>query len=396
MSTRRPWPQRLRAPPVEPVDARRDQLRRMQHILVVMQENRSYDHYFGRYPQGDGLDNAGDPCLPAADPDAPCVRPHRLRSFMEGGLDVPRHAFADLHGCYDGGRMDGFVRVSGPVAMGYYERADLPFYWELAAEGVLLDRYFASVMGPTLPNRLFWVSGTSAGLRDDPSLHEMVLGGLRFSQPTIFDQLTERGISWRFYAGDLSESLLDLTKQLLFCPLLWFPRFLQSPRLRAGIVPLATLFSDLRTGRLPQVAFVSPPVSRSEHPPMSVREGMWYVQQIVTALRTSPVWSTSVLLWTYDECGGFYDHVPPPQVDAFGLGMRVPAVLLSPLLPGGWVDHSVYEHVSILRMIQERFGLGPLTERNRTARSLAEVLLHAPWRPSPPGGVAHQPRRATT
>lgn len=356
-------------PSVSPV------LRRVEHFVVVVQENRSFDQYLGWFPGADGIDPESV-CLPSGQAGEPCVRPYRFRSFMEGGLESPDHSFEAMHAAYDGGRMDGFVRVSGPVSMGYYGKSDLPYYAELAAEGVLLDRYFSSVMGPTLPNRLFLVSGTSAGLRNDPTLHEVVLGGLEFSQPTLFDQLEEHHISWRFYAGDLSDRFLDLAKQMLFCPLLWFPRFVHDRRLRDRIVPLSAYFDDVRRGRLPQVAFLAPSLLQSEHPPTSVREGMWYVKSVVDTLRKSPAWRTALFVWTYDECGGFYDHVSPPQVDAFGLGMRVPAVLLSPLVAGGRVDHVPLEHVSILRMIQERYGLPLLTERSRRAHSLAEVLGH--------------------
>jgi phospholipase C len=345
-------------------------LARVRHLVVLVQENRSFDHYFGWFPGADGLARRAPRALPGRD--GRPVAPYRLRRYDEGGPASPDHSFAAMHEAYDGGRMDGFARVSGRVAMGYYTEDDLPYYWRLAREGVLLDRYFSSVMGPTLPNRLYLVSGTSAGMRDDPSLHDVVLGRVRLEQETLFDQLQVRGITWRYYVGDEIDHFDGIARLLLFCPLLWFPRFARDPALRQRIVPLGRYFEDVRQGALPEVAFLSPTAAESEHPPFSVRAGMRYVEAAVEALRASPVWSRSVVVWTYDECGGFYDHAPPPQVDALGLGMRVPAVVLSPLLPApGRVDHGTYEHVSVLRLIQDRYGLAPIGSRLGSASSLA-------------------------
>jgi phospholipase C len=350
-------------------------LARMKHIVVVMQENRSFDQYLGLFPGADGLSQRHLEALP--NPYGRPVAPYHFTRYDVGSVESPNHSFAGMHAAYDRGLMDGFVRESGALTMGYYTEADLPFYWRLAREGVLLDAYFSSVMGPTLPNRLYLVSGTSAGLRDDPTLHELVLGSVSMEQPTVFDQLEASGVSWRFYVGDELDHFDGIARLLLFCPLLWFPRFVRNPSLRANIVPVGRYFQDVAQGTLPQVAFLAPSALESEHPPVDVRLGMAYVERAIEALRASAAWPGCVVVWAYDEAGGFYDHVPPPQVDAMGLGMRVPAVVLSPLLERtGVVDHRTFEHVSVLRLVQDRYALGPLPVTRRAA-SLAELFAGA-------------------
>ena len=304
-------------------------------------------------------------------PDGSCVAPYHFSSPIEGGLNRPNHSWDAIHAEWDDGRMDGFVKVNGRLTMGYYLKQDLPYYWKLASDSVLCDHFFCSVLGPTLPNRLYLVSGTSAGLMNDPA----VTASTTFSQKTLFDQLEGAGISWRYYVGDYSSTAPIIAKELLMCPLLWFPRIMNNPAMAQNIVPLSQFFTDLATRHLPQVSFLAPGALDCEHPPDDIRVGMRYIESVVESLKTSSYWPEAAFVLNYDEGGGFYDHVPPPQVDAFGLGMRIPAMVASPWVKPGHINHLTFDHTSVMKMIQDRFDLGYLTIRNQTMHSLSNVFV---------------------
>lgn len=381
--------------------------RALEHFVVVMQENRSFDQYFGAgFPGADGIPPGA--CLP--DGRGGCVAPYPFPSRRVGSLTRPLHSWQAMHEEWNGGRMDGFVRVNGRLAMGYFTRRDLPGYWRMAEENVLCDRYFSSVMGPTLPNRLYWVSGTSEGLRDDPPR----FAPASFQAETLFDQLERAGLSWRFYVSGAGLGFLErllgaesdlaraaarhlgeegngpvaaeavpvverLLQQLYFCPLFFYPRIMADPVMRSRIVPLHRYYAEARAGRLPAVAFVAPGLLDNEYPPLDPRLGMRFVGSLLAALGRSPAWPRSLFVLSYDEAGGFWDHVPPPQLDEFGLGFRVPAIVASPRLPRpGRVAHDLFDHTSILRAIQERFGLPPLTPRNADPRLASLSVLFDP------------------
>lgn len=342
-----------------------ENLFKIDHFIVATQENRSFDQYFGYYPGVDGIPQ--DACMP--NPDGPCVKPYHFPSPIEGNIDQPNHSWEAIHAEWDNGRMDGFVKVNGSLTMGYYLESDLPYYWKLAQESVLCDHYFCSVLGPTLPNRLYLVSGTSDGLQNDPASLNTA-----FSQATLFDQLLAQGITWRYYVSDYSSLAPTIAKELLMCPLLWFPRIMNDSAMSQNIVPMSHFYTDLAAGNLPQVAFIAPGALDCEHPPDDVQVGMRYVQSMVNALQTSDYWPKSAFILNYDEAGGFYDHVAPRQVDSFGLGMRVPCLVASPWVQPGKINHTTFDHTSVLKMIQQRFGLAPLTSRNRIMNSLAQVF----------------------
>ncbi|MBX5468018.1 MAG: alkaline phosphatase family protein [Firmicutes bacterium] len=340
------------------------------HFVVLTHENHTFDQYFGTFPGADGI----PPRVALPDRAGHLVRPWPIRSPWFNLLHDPDHSWNAIHAAWNQGAMDGFARVNGREALGYYPEAMVLGYWALARRGVLLDRYFCAVLGPTMPNRLFLVSGTSAGVRDDPPL---LPNGRRwrFHQATLFDQLEAAGVSWAYYVRDWRPGLYEWAKSLIMCPLLWFPRFWDRPALRRRIRPAAAFFADLRRGRLPQVAYLAPGWWDSEHPGAFLGPGFRAVSQVVAALEQSRYWSRTLVVLNFDEGGGFYDHVPPPVVDAYGLGMRVPAIVLSPRLSHpGRVDHTVLEHTSVLKTIQRRFGLPPLTVRNREAATLEAVL----------------------
>jgi phospholipase C len=332
------------------------------HFIIVTHENHTFDQYFGHYPGADGIPDG----VVLHDREGKAVSPFPVNSPFFNLLHDPDHSWEAIHREWDYGKMDGFARVNGRIAMGYYPQEAVAPYWRLAQVGVLLDRYFCSVLGPTMPNRLYLVSGTSAGIRDDPPI------GCRwqFHQKTLFDQLESAGVSWSYYVRDYHPRFPAVAKALIMCPLLWFPRFLNRPALRRHLKPYSALWRDLASGQLPQVSFVAPGWWDSEHPGAPIPPGMAEVERMVRAIEKSRYRERTFFLLNFDEGGGFYDHVVPPAVDAWGLGLRVPAIVLAPGLVAGSVDHSVFDHTSVLKTIQDRFGLPPLTRRNLWAKSL--------------------------
>ncbi len=353
----------------------------IEHLVVVMQENHTYDNYFGTYPRGDGLPRGV--CMPL-DPDRKggrCVRPFHIG---DNGI-VPRdldHSRSTYLGQLNGGRMDGFVRAlerrnqDGRLAMAHYDGRDLPYYWNLADEYVLFDRFFSSSGAGSFLNHFYWVAGAPArsGDRISPA-------GVR-GIPTIFDRLEEAGISWKFYVQNYEPRLTYRTvdrfppnraSQVIWVPLLNIPRFIDDPRLNRHIVDLREYYRDAARGRLPAVAFIAPS-GPSEHPPSSVVSGQAFVRTLINQLVASPHWRRSAFLLTYDDWGGWYDHVRPPRVDAHGYGFRVPALLVSPYARRGHVDSVVHDFTSILRFIEDNWRLKPLAQRDRRASSIATGL----------------------
>jgi phospholipase C len=347
----------------------------IRHLITLMQANHSFDNYFGTYPGADGLPKKT--CMPI-DPAVPggrCIRPFRVGNRAVENLgDSPPIARAQ----FNGGRMNGFIRAIArqrgrvePVVMGHYDDRDLPFYWNVADDYVLFDRFFGSAKGGSLTNHMFWVTG-GPGEKQGESIPA---GG--FSAPTIFDRLQAKGVSWKFYVQNHDPRITFRSSrigarggaQLVSVPLLSYARFVDDRRLSSHIVPLEQLSRDMRRGTLPAVSYVVPAGSR-EHPRGSPVAGQALVQTLVNGLVRSRYWTSSAFMWTYDSSGGWYDHVRPPRVDRWGYGFRVPALLVSAYAKRGYVDHSTLDFTSILHFIETNWGLQPLTARDRDARGL--------------------------
>lgn len=356
----------------------------IKHFLVLMQENHSFDNYFGTYPGADGI--PADTCMPV-DPEIPegeCIEPHHL-----GGQPITDllHNMETFERQYRDGAMDGFVsahRESGGseaerisrLAMGYYDERDLPFYWNIADEFVLFDRMFSSAAGGSVWNHMYWVTGTP-GDPDHDSIPEEGFGDL----PTIFDSLEAAGISWKFYVQNYDSTINyrtmehagDKAAQAVFAPILGFDRFLDDPYLFSHIVDIEQYYKDLQEGTLPAVAFMAP-LGSSEHPPGSIQAGAQFVRTLINALMRSDYWEESAFVWTYDDWGGWYDHVSPPQVDAFGYGFRVPGLLVSPYAKKGHIDSTTLDYTSFLKFIEENWGLAPLAQRDAQANNFLSAF----------------------
>lgn len=337
----------------------------IQRIIVLMKENHAFDNYFGTYPGVDGI----PPNVTLPDGSGGTVSPHWLDATSTPDLPHDRQA---MIGAYDNGSNDGFAAVAnaagsglGNVSVGYYDYRELAGYWGLASNFTLADRYFASMLGPTIPNRMYSIAGTAAGLITNP------LRGMRVDVPTIFDQLQARGISWRYY----------YSTSLLFDPTpLYVAHIAANASMAANLVPLSHLAGDIMAGNLPSVTYIDPSselpgaLAINEHPPGDVTTGEAWTLGIVASLMASPMWNTSALLITYDESGGFYDHVPPPQVDEWGYGFRVPMIVVSPFAKRSFVDHGAMDHTSILKLIAANWNLPSLTPREANASDMLSAF----------------------
>ena len=375
----------------------------IEHVIILMQENRSFDHYFGTLS---GVRGFSDPnALPGVfdqvDPQGPggVLQPFRLWSdppARDGqSLNDISHTWPTQHLSWNHGRMDEFVSAhlaangaaDGPLTMGYYTRADLPFYHALADAFTVCDGYFSSVMGPTDSNRVMAMSGTidPSGEAGGPVLETYVervthYGSLHWE--TYPERLQDAGVSWKVYSARLGELALS--------PLPYFKAFADPFSIRGaelvahGLTPDFPdhFMNDVGNGSLPSVSWIIPPLSQCEHPAAPPAWGEHLIHTVLSALVARPdVWERTVLFVVHDENGGFFDHVPPPVASAgtqgewlvpgtaglpaaaggiggpVGLGFRVACVVVSPYSRGGYVCSDVFDHTSVLRFIERRFGV---------------------------------------
>jgi phospholipase C len=347
----------------------------IEHVITLMQENHSFDNYFGTYPGADGF--SSNTCVPV-DPSRPggeCVEPFALGGQPIVDLGHNDDVFLNQ---WRFGEMDGFVSAfadrqpgAGRQALGYYDDRDLPYYWNLADEYVLFDRFFTSARGGSVRNHFYWISGSPGNFEADALRPE------GFDDiPTIFDRLQAAGVSWKFYVQNYDPEITfrnvpsgSRAGQIIWAPLLNYNRFLDDPELNERIVPLEQYYEDLANDELPAVAYMVPS-GASEHPPGSIQAGERFVRGLINALMRSSAWESSAFTWTYDDWGGWYDHVAPPQVDEFGYGFRAPALLVSPYARRGHIDSTELDFTSILKFIEENWGLEPLADRDAAANSL--------------------------
>jgi phospholipase C len=349
----------------------------IKHFVFLMQANRSFDNYFGTRPGVDGVPPGT--CIPRQPgKPKPCVKPFHQDPRRDPSLPHGAAAFAEQ---YNGGRMDGFVAAAGRFGddgaqvMAYHDARDLAFHWNVADDYVLFDRFFSSSHSGSLQNHLYAISGTPGTARE-------LLPEEGFDARTIFDALQERGIKWKLYiegydprvnlktVGSLPSSRRD---QLLWAPLLAFPRFIDNPSLSSRIVDLREYYEDVERGELPAVSFIATK-RHSEHPPYNLEAAQTFLRGLIDTLMTSQLWDHSAFMWTYDDWGGWYDHVKPPQVDEFGYGFRVPALLVSPYAKRGYVDSTTLDFTSVLRFVQHNWGLPPLAERDRRAETFLSAF----------------------
>jgi phospholipase C len=349
------------------------------HIVVVMMENRSFDHFLGWVPGADGI-QAG---MQYPDKNGVLQSTFRLSDlaaygFQGCGKEDPSHSYTGGHDHFNNGKMDAFLQtVADPADLfpiGYYTADDVPFFKGAAQHFTICDRYFSGILSSTFPNRVYMHSGQT----DRNSNTLPIVQQAPSELPTIWDLLGQKSRAMRYYFFDLPITGLWGVKYLTISG--QFEQFL----------------IDASLGHLPDVAFVDPffgasvgespfGVSRDDHPQADIRDGQAFLNQIYDALRNSPQWDKTLLIINYDEWGGFYDHVPPPlapvtdaERDVVGndgrLGFRVPAAIIGPRARRGHVSHHQFDPNSILNFIRWRFDLGSLSPRDTTSLNLAYAL----------------------
>ena len=367
----------------------------IKHVVLIMQENRSFDHLFGQFPGANGARFGWDhgkrrPLTPATDQTA---------------LDLP-HCYNCALASYDGGKMDGFNQSDAANQFAYTQmsQTDEPNYWFWAKDNVLSDNYFSAEMGPSYANHFYAISGQSAGVHDNPvrpaGLHSLTWGcdapkqekvrvvdghgGASwehpcFEIPTIGDRLNKQGVGWSYYAATKDQigyiwSQYSSVRHIFY-----------SQQWDQHVLPVDDVTTDIKTQGLADVTYIMPRMELSDHPDFNFCHGENWATSVINQIMASPDWDSTAIFLTWDEWGGFYDHVKPPQVDKFGVGFRVPLIVISPYAKQGVVSHHEGEFDSVLKFIEENWGVPSLTARDRSASDLSYDFdfTQTPRPPSP-------------
>jgi phospholipase C len=387
----------------------------IEHIVFLMQENRSFDHYFGTMSSVRGFSDkhvlhqvVGGKSYPVydqfgwqpgvgANPDA-YLQPFHLLSdpptYDGQATNDITHDWGPQHQSWNNGAMDAFLSThlaadgdsNGPLTMGYFTRADLAFYYALCDAFTVCDHYFCSVLGPTDPNRLMWMTGTidPAGVAGGPVVETFTTDRLShyntLSWTTMPENLQAAGVTWKVYADALASGFLNELQYFKQYDDLTNPASLALANLAFNQPYPSQFAADVALNMLPQVSWIIPPLAECEHPAAPPEYGEYLVQQVLDTLVGNPdVWAKTALVVIYDENGGFFDHVPPPTappgtpdeyltanplpaaadgiVGPIGLGFRVPCMVVSPYSRGGYLSSEVFDHTSTLQLIEKRFGV---------------------------------------
>jgi phospholipase C len=368
----------------------------IKHVIILFKENRSFDNLFGRFPGANGATTGMS--------QGKTVTLSTATDTVAG--DLPHHHL-DFVRDLDGGKMDGFAR-NGFVAQAAYSQfspEQLSNYYRWARDYTLADNFFSSEAGPSFPNHLFLIAGQSGGAHDDP-IHDAIQPGLSrvwgcdaapaerivvdsgsgieqvkpcFDFPTLGDRLNAAGTGWSFY------SATPVQKGYLWSAYDAVNHIRNSSQWSQHIRHVDNLVGDIKAGKLPAVTWVTPRFEDSEHPKFrtSMCTGQNWTTQVVDAVMQSSMWKDTAIFVTWDEWGGFYDHVKPPVVDGFGLGFRVPLLVISPYALKGHIDHDLGEFGSMSRFIENLFGLTPLSGRDAKIGDLSNDFDFT-QRPRPP------------
>jgi phospholipase C len=354
----------------------------IKHVVFIVKENRSFDNMFGLFPGANGVSIGNDHGVRV--PLAPGL-------VQTTGVDLPHH-YSDAVRDFDNGLMDGF---RGAMAFTQYRPDQIPNYWHWARQYVLSDNFYSAAQGPSFPNHLFAIAASSAGTKDIPNnttnrpngqvkswgcdtnertrilVYDEDGGGDPvavkpcFDIPTVGDELTADRIPWAYYAATTFQrgyiwSAYDAIRHIR-----------ETDQWTEHVKPVDDLLGDIQRDALPPVTWVTPRGEVSEHPEYSMCHGENWTTQVINAIMRSPMWKDTAIFLTWDEWGGFYDHVPPPTVDGFGLGIRVPMLMISPYALRGVVDHQQGEFTSVVRFIEKNWDVSHLTDRDLNASDMS-------------------------
>ena len=370
----------------------------IKHVVFLIKENRTFDNLFGTFPGADGVsfgldDGQRRPLTPGTDGSI-------------GSEDIP-HCYVCSRTAWNRGKMDGFNQndVSDRWAYTQLRRSQLPNYWTWARRFVLADRFFSSAQGPSFPNHLYAIAAQSGGAHDNPRRTGAFRSSNTFGcdapqgqtvtvidsegkeqqvQPcfefqTAADLLNDAGIDWAYYAAKPDQL------GYIWSAYAAIDHIRNSPQWREHVLPVDRVITDIDRDRLPPVTWITPRYEVSEHPQYSFCAGENWSTEVIDAIMRSRMWKSTAIFVTWDDYGGFYDHLAPPQVDDFGFGIRVPLLVISPYALRGEVDHHLGEFSSVLRFIEDNWGLRRLTQRDRAADNLSYDFdfTQEPRRPEP-------------
>jgi len=355
----------------------------IKHVVFLIKENRTFDHLFGTFPGANGVSFGMD---------------NGTRRPLTRGTDQRAHDIPHCYQCsisaWDGGKMDGFNQTIYADRWAYTQlhKDQLPNYWHWAQHNVLADNFFSSAQGPSFPNHLYAIAAQSGGAHDNPRRIPGIThgsntfgcdaprtqkvqivtpdGGSRYVPPcfnfkTEGDLLNRRSIPWAFYAATEDQ------KGYIWSAYSALRRYRENQQnWNQHMFPVDDVVKDIKADTLPPVTWITPRFELSEHPEYNFCYGENWSTQVIDAIMNSPMWKNTAIFVTWDDYGGFYDHVPPPQVDGFGFGLRVPLLVISPYAKEGVVDHHLGEFSSVLRFIEDNWHLTQLTHRDRKATDL--------------------------
>ena len=355
----------------------------IQHVIIIIKENRSFDHMFGRFPAANGATKgmAGSKQIQL-----------KHAQLVQGKL---AHGWSDSITAIDQGKMDGFYKYS-PHDGAYvqFHQKDIPNYWLYAQNFVLADNFFSSMYGGSFPNHLYFAAADSDDISDNPigETGKPAAWGCdsnpgttvptrdpstgKYSHifpcvdiPTLPDELNAAGLTWRYYSATSTQygyiwSVLDAINHVR-----------NGDQWSTNVLPINNFASDVQT-QLADVTWITPPGNYSDHPgpKLDLCTGEGWSVQIINAIMNSPFWNSTVIFLTWDDFGGFYDHVPPPTVDYFGLGIRVPLLVISPYVKAGTVQHGLSGATSLLRFAEKVFNVPPITQRDKQGDDLMDMF----------------------
>lgn len=360
----------------------------IQHIVFIVKENRSFDHMFGQFPGVNGVTEGR------------CGSQRVPLTHARDSTPNLNHEWGPARQAINGGRMDAFCRVRQPQPSSpyvQYDAADIPNYWSYAQTFGLMDEFFSSLTGASFGNHLYLAAATSNQFITVPSFRDRHKNdnsdwgcdaprdtrAARVPHPefdrrpiyqypcldaqTLTDLLDQQGLSWHYYAAEEGSSgyvysVLDSVPHIRF-----------GKEWSTNVTPPESFAADVAGGSLANFTWITPRFSTSDHPPESICNGENWTVAVVNAVMRSAFWSSTAIFLTWDDWGGFYDHVPPPQVDYFGLGIRVPMIVISPWAKPA-VIHTQYEFASVLKFAELTFGLPSLTERDARANDMMDAF----------------------